>query len=299
MGIFNIKCERYMNIFICIHSRYFFHTVFIISLSTIFSGCFGSGNEDIIDEQIYATVNGVHLTESGLRAIVPKDFYDRLTIDHKRQIIEEWVNNELLYQEAQRIKIDNDPEIKRLLLNSKRNLLSNEVLERELSKINIPDENELKIFYEDNKEYFKLQANEYRIRYALFDNKKDATDFYRRVKSNQSFSELAKEYSKHPSSHDGGNLGVVNEESVEPPIWENILSTVTKYGMRKISDPFIVIDGWGCVIVDEEFKGGSIKPFEYVRDLVLAMYMAEKHEKTRDELIKKLRVKADIRYEFP
>lgn len=288
-----------LNYFINTDKWYFPCTVLIMLLSIIFFGCFGSRDKDVIDEQIYTTVNGVHLTESGLKAIVPKDFYDRLTIDHKRQIIEEWVNKELLYQEAQRLEIDKDPEIKRLLLNSKQNLLSNELIERELSKIKMPDESELRKIYDDNKEYFELQTNEYRVRYALFDNKKDTTDFYRKVKRNQSFSELAKEFSKHPSSNAGGNLGVVNVESVEPPIWENILSTITKYGIRKISDPFIVIDGWGCVIVDEELKAGNIKPFDYVRDLVLDMYMAEEREEARDNLIKKLKVKADISYEFP
>lgn len=288
-----------LNYFINMDKGYFPCTVLIILLSIVFIGCFGSRDKDVINEQIYATVNNVHLTESELKAIVPKDFYDRLTIDHKRQIIEEWVNKELLYQEAQRLEIDKDPEIKRLLLNSEQNLLSNEFIERELSKIKMPDESELRNFYNDNKDYFELQTNEYRVRYALFDNKKDTTDFYRKVKRNQSFSELAEEFSKHPSSHAGGNLGVVNVESVEPPIWENILSTITKYGIRKISDPFIVIDGWGCVIVDEELKAGNIKPFKYVRDLVLDMYMAEKREEARDNLIKKLKVKADIKYEFP
>ena len=280
-------------------NKLIFFTILIILLTIIFLGCFGSKDKDVIDEQIYATVNGIHLTESELRAIVPRDFYDRLTIDHKRQIIEEWVDKEILYQEAQQIEIDKDPEMKRLLLNSKRNLLSNELLERELSKIKMPDESELKKYYEDNNEYFELQANEYKVRYALFDNKKDATDFYSKVKRNQSFSELAEEFSKHPSSNAGGDLGVINEESVEPPIWENILSTMTKYGIRKISDPFNVIDGWGCVIVDEELKAASIKPFDYVRDLVLDMYIAEKSDEARDNLIKKLKVKADIRYEFP
>jgi len=280
-------------------NKLIFYAILIILLTIIFLGCFGSKDKDVIDEQIYATVNGIHLTESELRAIVPRDFYDRLTIDHKRQIIEEWVDKELLYQEAQQIEIDKDPEMKRLLLNSRRNLLSNELLERELSKIKMPDESELKIFYEDNNEYFELQTNEYKVRYALFDNKKDATDFYSKVKRNQSFSELAEDFSKHPSSNAGGNLGVINEESVEPPIWENILSTITKYGIRKISDPFNVIDGWGCVIVDEELKAGSIKPFDYVRDLVLDMYIAENSEEARENLIKRLKVKADIRYEFP
>jgi len=277
--------------------RYFSYAVVITILLIIISGCFKS-RESEVNEQIYATVNGIYLTESGLRAIVPKEFYERLTPEHKRKIVEEWVNKELLYQEALRMGIDEEPEIKRLLLNSKQNLLSNEFLERELSNINIPGENELKKYYEDNKEFFKLDAAEYRIRYALFDNSKDATSFFRKVKNNESFSDLAQEFSKHPSSNSGGDLGIVNEESVEPNIWEAISSVYSKSGLRKISDVFVVIDGWGCVIVDEVFEPGSIKPFEYVRDFVIDMYMAEKSEEAKISLINKLYTKADIRFEI-
>lgn len=265
--------------------------------SIIIFGCFKS-RENETNEQIYATVNGIYLTESGLRAIVPKEFYERLTPEHKRKIVEEWVNKELLYQEALRIGIDEEPEIKRLLLNSKQNLLSNEFLERELANIKIPGENELKKYYEDNKEFFKINAVEYRVRYALFDNSKDATSFFRKIKNNESFSKLAQEFSKHPSSNSGGDLGIVNEESIEPNIWEAINSVYSKSGLRKISDVFTVIDGWGCVIVDEVFEPGNIKQFEYVRDLVIDMYMAEKREEEIMSLIKKLYTKADIRFEI-
>lgn len=285
-----------LNIFF-VWKRYFSYAVVITILSIIISGCFKSRKNEI-NEQIYATVNGIYLTESGLRAIVPKEFYERLTPEHKRIIVEEWVNKELLYQEALRIGIDEEPEINRLLLNSKQNLLSNEFLERELSNIKIPGENELKKYYEDNKEYFKLNAVEYRVRYALFDNSKDATAFYRKIKNNESFSELAQEFSKHPSSNSGGDLGIVNEESVEPNIWEAINSVYSKSGLRKISDVFTVVDGWGCVIVDEVFEPGIIKPLEYVRDLVIDMYMAEKREEEKISLIKNLYTKADIRFEI-
>ena len=287
--IFNIPFGRK-----CAH-----FTILSAVLSIAFTGCFGTQDEDEINERIYATVNGVHLAESGLRAIIPKDFYDRLTPEHKRKIIEEWVNKELLFQEALSLEIEKDPEIENLLYNSKRNLLSNEFLERELSNIKIPTDAQLRVFYNNNKEYFEIQTKDYEVRYALFDNKKDATSFSIRVKKNESFSKLAKEYSKHPSSQNGGELGLVNEEIIEPNIWNNIISIVENRGIRRVSDPFRVIDGWGCVIVDRVHEPGTIKPFEYVRNLVLDMYLAEEREKAQTALIKRLTVEADIRYQFP
>ncbi|MFC1650390.1 peptidyl-prolyl cis-trans isomerase [Candidatus Latescibacterota bacterium] len=272
---------------------------FLFLLFTVyFLGCFDSSDDSDLNEQIYVTVNDVHLTESGLRAIIPKEFYNKLTSEHKRKIVEEWVNIELLYQEALATEIEKEPEIKRLLLNSKQNLLSNEYLERELSGIKPPNTDELKEFYTRNKDYFKISSNEYRVRYALFDNKDDANAFFRRVKKNESFSDLSKKLSKHPSSNAGGNLGIVNEESVEPNIWEMINNVYTKAGLRKISDPFMVVDGWGCVIVDELYETGTIKPFDYIKDLLIDMYMSEKREEAKDALIKRLGAKADIKYEI-
>lgn len=272
--------------------------LFILS---ILSGCFEfhSEKKPEINEPIYARVNGVLLTESGLRSIVPRDFYDRLTPEHKHKIIEEWVNRELLYQEALHLKIDKTPEIDRLLLNSRRNLLSNELLEREIAHMSMPNEEKIEEVYEENREYFEIPTKEYRIRYALFDNKKDALEFRRRVKRNESFSDLAKEFSKDPSSQNGGNLGLVNEETIEPDIWVAVLSTVQNYGLKRVSDPFSVVDGWGCVIVDEEFEAGSIKPLKYVRDLVADMYMTEKREEVQKALLQRLENEADISIEFP
>ncbi len=277
------------------------YVVFFVaaSMCAVFcAGCFKSGDTEAIDEGVYVTVNGKALTESGLMAIVPKGFYDRLTRDHKRKIIEDWVNRELLYQEASRRGIDQEPDIKRLIENSNRNLLSNELLERELAEIPNPSDEVLKQFYEEHKDYFQLQTKEYEVRYALFDNRNDALSFRRKVKNNVSFSELAKELSKDPSANDGGSLGVVSEESVEPALWDAIMSTVHKYGLIKISDPFMVIDGWGCVIIDNEYEAGMIKPFDLVRDLVRDMYIAEQRENRQEELIKNLTLEADIKYLF-
>jgi|GEM_PF-3471236 peptidyl-prolyl cis-trans isomerase C len=278
--------------------KYFLAPVLFILGSVVLFGCFDSDDAGDADEQVYATVNGVQLTESALRANIPKEFYDKLTSEHKRKIVEELVNSELLYQGALSAEIDNEAEVKRLLLNSKQHLLSNEYLERELSDIKPPNTNELKEYYTRNKEYFAISSTEYRVRYALFDNKDDAQAFFIRVKKNESFSDLSKKLSKHPSSNSGGNLGIVNEDSVEPNIWVMINNVYSKVGLRKISDPFGVIDGWGCVIVDEVYEPGTFKPFEYVRDLLTDMYMSEKREEAKEELIARLTAEADIKYEI-
>jgi len=261
-------------------------------------GCFHTNETSETDEQVYASVNGINLTEYELKSLIPMDFYDKITPEHKKEIVKEWVDNELLYQEALHVGIDKEPDIARILKNSKRDLLRNELLERRLEDIEIPSEQELREYYEVQKEYFILLHDEYRIRYALFDNMKDAESFWDRVKKGASFSDLAQTESKHPSSKSGGEIGLVNEETVETTVWETIINTVETLGLKKISNPFSVIDGFGIVIVDEILKRGTVKPFEDTREQILDLYMIEKREEAKESLLKRLRVEAKIEYNF-
>ena len=124
------------------------------------------------DERIFATVNDEQLTESGLKAVVPGEIFENFSAEHKKEIVKEWVNNELIYQEALKRDIDSDPDISRILANSKRNLLCNELLERIYSNLPVPAEDELREYYDKHNNYFILHDNEFKIRYALFDNRK-------------------------------------------------------------------------------------------------------------------------------
>ena len=267
----------------------------ILFLTGLIWGCNGDiPPVDTAEGQVYATVNREQLTESDLRALVPSGFYDRLTAEHKANIVDEWIQKELLYQEALGEGIDREPQIQHLLENTKRELLSNELLERQLANIPEPSESELKDFYDRNKDLFILESAEYLVKYALFDTKEDVNNFHRLVRRDENFSDLARKSSKDPSSQDGGNLGIVNEDLVEPSVWEAIIATRTKYGLHSISDPFTVLDGWACIIIDEMYEAGTIKPYEHVKDLVSDMYSAEKRETAKQELINQLSGKSDI-----
>jgi len=269
-----------------------------VFLPVIVAGCFSSKDSDMKDERIFATVNEEYLTESGLKAIIPGEIFENFSDEHKKEIVKEWVNNELIYQEAIRRDIDKDPDISRILVNSKRNLLCNELLERIYSNLPVPEDEELEMYYDKHKNYFILHDNEFKIRYALFDNRKDAQDFYRAVKKGGSFSDLAKEGSKDPSFQVGGDIGIINEEIVEPEIWSAIENTYIKLGLIKISDPFSVIDGWACLIVDEVYKKGTVKPFKAVREQVNDMYTIEKREEARSAFVQELASSAKIKYEI-
>lgn len=260
-----------------------------------FQGCSGNKNE-LADDIVYVTVNGSQLTDSELHENIPDDVYDKLTKDQKIEIIKEWIDSELLYHEALEREIDKDSEIQRILETTRRNLLKNELLKRFYTEIQPPNDEVLKNFYEEQENYFILTENEYSIRYALFDSEEDAQDFWENVKKGVSFSELARRSSKDPSYQTGGNLGIVNEDIVEPEVWKVIQETVANLGLVKISDPFQTSEGWACIIVDEEFEAGTIKPFRYIRIQIVDLYLLEKQKEMRKSILEKLENEAKIEY---
>ena len=257
-------------------------------------GC--GGDTSRTDEHVYATVNDALLTESGLRAYVPSDIYSMLTPENKREVVREWIEQELLYQEALEHGIHEERDIARILENVKRDLIITEFLERSLVMNDIIPETLLEAYYESHKDYFIRQSDEYSIRYALFDNLLDGQRFYNSVKSGTSFSELAVKSSLDPSAVDGGNLGIIGEQSVEPSVWEAIVNTFDTLGDGRISNPFSVIDGYGIVIVDAVYKRGTIREFEQVRNQVLDYYRLERREEEKANLIRRLEAEADGRY---
>jgi peptidyl-prolyl cis-trans isomerase C len=248
------------------------------------------------NERVYATVNDILLTESALRERVPSDIFDILSPENKREVVREWVEQELLYQKALELGIESERDIARILDNVKRDLLVTEFLERSLLMNDDISESVLKTYYESHTDYFIRLSDEYSIRYASFDNLRDAQRFYNSVKRGATFSDLAEETSRDQSAVDGGKLGIVGEQSVEPSVWEAIVNTFETLGDGRISNPFNVIDGYGVVIIDGVYKRGTIRGFEQARDQVLDYYRLERREEEKTNLLRSLETAADVRF---
>ena len=271
-------------------------SVSVFFMGVLLSGCFFSRDGKKTKDQAYVTVNSSVLTESVFKSLVPDEIYDRLGEEQKKEIVKDWVNNELLYQEALRRDIDKNPYVVRILENTRQNLLRNELLESVYVTIKSPDDKVLKDFYAERKDYFILVNDEYKIRFAMFETEDDVKDFWKKVKDGDPFTRLAQETSKIPDFQIGGETGLISREMVEPAIWEEIIKTINELGLVKISEPFAVVDGWMCLIIDEVYKQGSVLPFEAVHDQVLDMYLMEKRQEARDAFLEELQKKASIKY---
>ncbi len=114
-------------------------------------------------DKILAKVNGKAITESQLQqflnALPPN--YDKVkqNPDFKKQVLDSMINEELLYQEAEREKLENTPEVKKQIEEAKKKILINALLRKHVKppKVSV-SEKEVKEFYEKNKSKF-VDAN--------------------------------------------------------------------------------------------------------------------------------------------
>ncbi len=93
----------------------------------------------------------------------------------RQQIIEQWVTNELLYQEATRRGMQNDEDVQRLIEESERNVLVNALVAEMYEENDVtPAPGEMQSYYERHKEQLRLREGFVRVRYLETRTRDDA-----------------------------------------------------------------------------------------------------------------------------
>ncbi|MBW2995857.1 peptidylprolyl isomerase [Candidatus Woesearchaeota archaeon] len=196
-------------------------------------------------KEVVAAVNGEEITADELEE--KYDFFFFLTgyPESYRQIIDkeaylnQMINEELLLQEAAKNRIsvldkeveedldeliDRSPVTKaefeinlneagfnmRDLFDYYRNqMIITELLEEEFSDIEISEE-EIKSYYNANKDSFVGEKGEIRLKHILVETQEEAEEILAELKKGADFASLAKERSIGPSGVNGGDLGFVS-----------------------------------------------------------------------------------------
>jgi hypothetical protein len=135
------------------------------------SGC--SKNEK--SDKYVIRVNHAVLTEEQIRsALAEKRNSGKL----RAEFINDWIEKEILFQEAVKNGIVDEKEFNSILEQSKKKLAVSMFIDKYLDKENSePSEDELKQYYENNKDDFKLNDEMFRLNIVFFDSFDKAVQF--------------------------------------------------------------------------------------------------------------------------
>jgi hypothetical protein len=250
----------------------------IIVLAIILGGC----SKEPEKKKYIARVNDSYLIEEDLSYIDSLLKYGF----SRNEIVKNWVEKELLYQEAVKLGVTNEEKFNRTINNSRRELafsfLINKYFTENLKK---PNKTELQEFYDRHKNEFKADENIYVLNSASFKDENAAIKF--RTKLVKGIWE--KEMESHlddTSLINHSNRSVLSKAEIYPL---KLLNLIEELNPGEVS---IVLEEnetkYSVVQLVQTFRSGTAPPIELIADQVEAKYSAEKREEIFNDYLKKL-----------
>jgi len=178
--------------------------------------------EDLSD--VVAVINGKELNKGELSAYVLQrvggqaETVKTLNPNQKNMLFNEFINMELLHQDAIDKKMHKTLSYEQEINFHTRNILANQNI-NEITSKPVPEETLQALF----KQQYSKPLVEYNLKHILLKDEETATKIIDSLNKGKDFTELAKQSSIDPSGQEGGDLGWVTYENLLSPLNEVLL----------------------------------------------------------------------------
>jgi peptidyl-prolyl cis-trans isomerase C len=253
--------------------------------AALFAGCPSGPSGPTV-----AQVNKDFLTRDEFAAIVPEGY--SITRENLPRILDKWVSNSLLYQEAQRRGIDKEKEVQLYVKRLQRDYLVNEMLERITSSV-VPSQAQLLEYFDQHKEEFSYEVKITRI--VLSDSALAAKTLWE-IRQGGDFKKLAKERSQDMLLEAGEESryfarGVGDPRMGGDPAVEEVIFALEP---GEVSDVIPSQEGFQIIkLVDKKKVKGEVS-FSEEKEYVTAVVTYRLSQEAVDEMLTSLREKATI-----
>lgn len=241
-----------------------------------------------ISTKVVALVNGEPLTLLDFKAYINSRLghdqqSQKISQAQRQQIFNDFINRELIYQEAVRNGRDQHPVIIADIDNQRRNIVTSFSLAQLIRKM--PTEDEMHQVYEQELSH---PTTEYKTRHILVKTEQEAKDIISHLNKGADFIKLAKQHSIDASAQNGGEINWLPPQQMLPALSEAVVKM--KNGSYT-TDPIQTRFGWHIMRLDGK-RQTPPPSFEEVREQIIAMirkrrisaYIAELHKKSKIEV---------------
>lgn len=241
---------------------------------------------------VIARVGKAVLTVEDFYKSIPPEYSDQITREQNINYVKQWIDTELLFQEALRMKIDREPAIRDRLDKMKKDLLAAEIMSRNSlqDRTAIIDENAIRAYYEVNKEKFIREKDVAKYLEIVVSDSRTAW-YITRNGNSENFLTLAAEYSQQPYP-ENINVPYIAVEDVQPEISQAISATP----IDATSHPVKTDLGYHVIhVLDKLEKGGICKEEEIWEDIVNQL-SAKTQKENVEQFLSDLRLKTNVEF---
>ena len=254
-------------------------------------GAFGCSSQ-----KVAAVVNGQVITvqevDSRMDKLNPQ--YRSAIGNDKKRLLEDMIMETILVQEAQRRRLDKEPQVQDLLRQAKRQILLGRLLEgiRDSTSVQVTDQ-EVAQAYEANKASL-ANPETFRASHVLTDSEERAKKALQQIKGGTSFAEVAQEFSADSSKDNGGDIGFFSKGQVIPEFEE----ACRNLKVGEVSGVVKSSLGYHVILLTDR-KPARERALEEVKDEIRKQLSEQKQKKHVETMVQELRAKAFIRIHEP
>ncbi len=263
--------------------------VLFLLLLILISSC---GQDSKNENKIVARVGSEVLSIDQLKERIPEDLVKKTTLTQIKGIIEQWINTQLVYQQAYRTGLHNtlNEELQAELKKFEIEFLANKLVERDIyRKIKVTDE-EIETYYNRNKEQFIRNTVEIRAFHLLVRSEELSETIANLLRDGKSIEELAPVYAEQNVFWPNGDLDFFPEDVLPVEIKKALTGLKTNETTKKgIKSDF----GFHFFKILDRQPKGSMKNIDEVRDQITEKLKVEKHKEAYSTYLAKLRTKAE------
>lgn len=209
----------------------------------------------------------------------------------KQQFLQGWLAQEILYRQALEEQLAAKPEVKAMLDDVARGMLSQQIMNEQLaSKINIT-ETDLQTYYSANKDKYVAPAKA-AVSHILLADEQKAKDLIKQMKDGADFAALAKEHSQDETTKQaGGKIDAeVTPGSIVPTIGDANGLNERIFAAEPpivLDEPFKTEKGWEIIRVDNK-QAERQKTFDEVRQDIMMTLANQKRQDVQQTYIKQM-----------
>lgn len=248
-----------------------------------------------------STPEGPVLVTVGKSAITEKDFMTQVSRvpdwareqfqgkEGKERFLEEMIKRDLIYNQAKKMRLQNDKEYIEKLKEFEKMTLVALLLKKEIEDKVQVTEDEARALFDENQDKFTI-GTQLRASHILVETEDEAKNIHDRITKGEDFAKLAKELSKDQgSAAKGGDLGYFGRGRMVPEFERAAMSL--KPG--EVSSPVRSRFGYHIIKLTD-IKKGDQASFDQSKAAIQKQLQGQKQKALLDTFIEKLRAESKI-----
>jgi peptidyl-prolyl cis-trans isomerase C len=220
--------------------------------------------------------------------------------EQEREVITQWVDNELLYLEARRRGLEKSDELRREIEAATRKLVIGRLLDQELYREENVSEDEIVTLYNGGGEALRLHEDVVNASYALFSDRDEANSFRGRLVRgmpwNVALEELQRDSLLRSHLLQIATRQYFTQSNLYPPeLWR----LARNLGKDEVSFAAKTDAGYYIFVGHSVKKQGELPDLDYIRDELRNRILIEHRRLRYEKLLSELRAKHAVEVHLP